>query len=77
MTREGFVFTEPSERDRRSINVVLKDKGRDSLGKAMPVATELIKQIMSPFTEADALRLSKMLGALRDNAYSRLNDITR
>ena len=47
------------------------------LNQAMPVARELIDQIMSSITENDALKLGQMLEVLRDNAYDGLENIAR
>ena len=43
----------------------------------MPVAKEVIDQIMSSFTETDAEKFSQMLEVLRDNAYRGLASIAR
>ncbi|MFC2062549.1 MarR family winged helix-turn-helix transcriptional regulator [Chloroflexota bacterium] len=77
MKKEDLVLTEPSDRDKRSIKVILTDEGREILNRAMPVARDIIEQIMSSFTEPDAQKLSQMLEVLRGNAYHGLEDITR
>ncbi|MFC2062649.1 MarR family winged helix-turn-helix transcriptional regulator [Chloroflexota bacterium] len=77
LKKEDLVLTEPSDRDKRSISVILTDEGREMLNKAMPVARDIIEQIMSSFTEPDSLKLSQMLEVLRDNAHCALEDIAR
>ena len=57
--------------------MLLTDKGRMVLNRAMPVARELIKQIMSSITETDASNLSQTLEVLRDNAYDGLESIAK
>ena len=77
LKRDGLVYTERSDIDKRSVNVFLTDKGRMVLNQAMPVARELIDQVMSSITEADALNLSQTLEVLRDNTYDGLENIAR
>ena len=77
LTKDGLVYTEPHDSDKRMTNVILTDKGREMLNKARPVAQELIDQIMSSFTEADAKKLSQILKVMRGNAYRRLENITK
>lgn len=43
----------------------------------MPVARELIEQIMSSISETDASNLTQTLEVLRDNTYSGLESIAR
>ncbi len=75
LMKEGLVLTKPNNRDKRSINVILTDKGREILNQAMLVAKELIDQIMLSFTESDAEKLGQMLEVLRDNTYHGLEKI--
>jgi DNA-binding MarR family transcriptional regulator len=77
LKREGLVSTSRSEVDKRSINVSLTDKGRMVLNQAMPVARELIDQIMLSITETDALKLSQMLEVLTDNACGGLEKLSK
>ena len=77
LNKEGLVYTERSDIDKRNVNVFLTDKGRIVLNQAIPVARELIDQIMSSITEADAAKLTHMIEVLRDNAYGGLEAIAR
>jgi DNA-binding MarR family transcriptional regulator len=77
LMKEDLVLTKPSDKDRRSTEVILTDKGQEKLKEVMPVANELIDQIMSSFTEADAEKFSQMLELLRGNAYDGLDSITK
>jgi len=77
LKKESLIYTQRSDIDKRNVNVYLTDKGRMVLSKVMPVARELIDQIMSSITEADAAKLTQMIEILRDNAYSRLESIAR
>ena len=77
MKKEGLVTTQRSDTDKRNVNVFLTDKGKMVLSEAMPVARELIDQIMSSITETDASNLTQALDILRDNAYSGLESIAR
>ncbi len=77
LMKEGLVLTKPNNRDKRSINVILTDKGREILNQTMLVAKELIDQIMLSFTESDAEKLGQMLEVLRDNTYHGLEKIAQ
>jgi len=77
LKKEGLVYTERSNIDKRNVNVFLTEKGRMVLNQVMPVAREIIDQIMSSITETDASNLSPMLEVLRDNTYGRLESIAR
>ena len=72
MKREGLVTAERNNRDRRFVNITLTDKGREVLGQTMPVAREIVDQVMSSTTEGDAILLEKLLRVLRQNAQDRL-----
>ncbi|MFC1929785.1 MarR family winged helix-turn-helix transcriptional regulator [Chloroflexota bacterium] len=77
LKKDGLVNTERSDIDKRNVNVFLTDKGRMVLNQATPVAKEFIDQIMSSFTETNALKLTQMIEILRDNAYDGLESISR
>ena len=72
MKREGLITAERNNRDRRFVNITLTDKGREVLGQAMPVAREIVNQVMSSTTEGDAILLEKLLRVLRQNAQGGL-----
>jgi len=76
LKKEGSVVTKRSDIDRRSINIFLTDKGRMVIDQSMPVAEEIIAQLMSSVTEADAIKLSRVLKVLRDNAYDGLEKMS-
>jgi DNA-binding MarR family transcriptional regulator len=77
LMKDGLVFTKPSDKDRRSTEVILTGKGRETLNRSMPVARDLIEKVMSSFTEADAEKFSQMLKVLRDNAYDGFESIIK
>jgi DNA-binding MarR family transcriptional regulator len=77
MGRDGLVKAERDERDRRFVNVALTEKGREVLARAVPVARDIVEQVMSSLTEADTLILKKSLMTLRQNATRGLEDIAK
>ena len=77
MQRDGLVKTERSEKDRRFINITITDKGKRQLERAMPVAKEIVDQIMSSMSKQDALLLEKLLLILRQNALTELEKLTK
>ena len=77
MKRDGLVTTERNKRDKRSINVILTDKGREVLKEAIYVARKIINQVMSSIGEGDALLLEQSLGILRQNAHDGLQEVAK
>lgn len=77
MKRDGLIRTERNPKDRRFVNVSLTDKGREVLMQAMPVAREIVDQVMSSVDEDDALLLEKSLRVLRQNAHRGLEYVAK
>jgi len=77
MKRDGLIRTERNPRDRRFVNVSLTDKGREVLMQAMPVAREIVDQVMSSISEDDAVLLEKSLSALRQSAHQGLEHVAK
>jgi len=77
MRRDGLVTTERNNSDRRLVNIILTDKGREVLSQAMPVARKVMNNVMSSLTEADAALLEKELGVLRQNAHHSLEHVAK
>jgi DNA-binding MarR family transcriptional regulator len=69
MKREGLVEVEPSTTDRRSVNIILTDKGRDKLEQATPVAQEIVEKVMKSVGERSVNGIMKSMGILKQNAY--------
>lgn len=69
MRRDGLVTTERNSNDKRSVNITLTDKGREVLNQAMPVAREIVNQVMSSFTEDDVVPLENSLKVLEQNVH--------
>ncbi len=72
MKNEGLVTSERNKKDKRSVNITLTEKGREVLMQAMPVAREIVDQVMSSITDHDTLLLEKLLRGLRQNTYNSL-----
>jgi len=77
MKRDGLIKPERNPRDRRFVNVSLTDKGREVLMQAMPVAREIVDQVMSSISEDDALLLEKSISVLRQNAHQNLEYVAK
>jgi len=75
MKRDGLVTTERNSSNKRLVNIKLTDKGREVLSKAMPVAQEVVNQVMLSITEGDAALLKEKLTILRQNAHHGLEDL--
>ena len=69
MKQDGLVTAERNSSDKRVVNIKLTDKGRKVLSQAMPVAREVVNQVMSSITEGDMVLLREKLRILRQNAH--------
>ena len=77
MRQDGLVTAERSSSNKRLVNITLTDKGREVLNRAMPVAAEIVDQVMLSIDEGDAVRLEKPLRLLRKNAHQGLEHIAK
>ncbi len=59
------------------MTVTLTDKGRQVLSEATPVSWEIVKEVMSSFSEDDAVLLEKQLRVLRENAHNGLEHVVK
>lgn len=77
LKKDGLVKAERNSKDMRSINIILTEKGQQTLNQAMPVAREIVGQVMLSFEEADVIPLLKDLNALRQNAVEGMGIFTK
>ena len=77
MKQDGLVTVERNSRDKRFVNITLTDKGREVLSQAMPVAQEVVNQVMLSITKGDTSILEKVLRVLRENAHNGLEGLAR
>ena len=75
MRRDGLVAAERNSSNKRLVNITLTDKGREMLNRAMPVAKEIVDQVMLSIAEGDAALLEKHLRTLRQNAHHGLGNV--
>ncbi len=77
MKRDGLVRVERNIKDKRFVSVSLTAKGRKVLKQAMPVAREIVNQVMLSISEGDAIPLEKSLKVLRQNAHDGLEHLAK
>ncbi len=77
MRRDGLVTAERNSSDKRLVNITLTDKGREVLNRCMPMAKEIVDQVMLSIDEDDAALLGKYLRTLRQNAHQGLEHLAR
>ena len=77
MKRDGLVRVERNIKDKRFVSVSLTAKGRKVLKQAMPVAREIVNQVMLSISEGDAVPLEKSLRVLRQNAHDGLEHLAK
>ena len=69
LKRDGLVTTKRESKDKRFVHVRLTDKGREVLNRTIPVAREVVNNVMSSVSEDDAARLEEQLKVLKENAF--------
>jgi DNA-binding MarR family transcriptional regulator len=77
MRQDGLVTAERNSSDKRFVNIKLTDKGREVLSQAMPVAREVVNQVMLSITEGDTALLKEKLRILRQNAHYGLGHVAK
>ncbi len=77
LKRDGLVRVERNIKDKRFFSVSLTAKGRKVLKQAMPVAREIVNQVMLSINEGDAILLEKSLRVLRQNAHDGLEHLAK
>jgi len=77
MRQDGLVTAERNSGNKRLVNITLTDKGRETLNRAMPVAKEVVDQVMLSIDEGDAALLEKYLRTLRQNADDGLGNVAK
>ena len=76
LKRDGLVIAQRGSGDKRFVNVMLTDKGREVVSQSTPVARDIVNQVMSSIREGDAVLLEKQLRVLRQNAHHGLQHLT-
>jgi DNA-binding MarR family transcriptional regulator len=77
LKRDRLVIAERDSRDKRLVNVTLTDRGWEVVGQAIPVARDILKQVMLSISEGDAVLLEKLLRVLRQNAHDGLEHVAK
>lgn len=78
MKRDSLVDVVPSETDKRSVNIVLTEKGLEKLQQAEPVVEEITQKVLVGVTgKMNMAALTKSLAILRDNAMAGLDELSR
>jgi len=76
LKKDGLVTTGRSETDKRSVHIFITDEGRIVLNQSMTAAQEIISQVMSSVSEADAVKFSQILDVLWDNTSSGIEKLS-
>jgi len=68
LKKAGLVNVKRNQRDKRYLNITITDDGQRTLTEAIPVAKEIMEQVMASLSEDDALLLEISLKCLIGNA---------
>ena len=77
MRRDGLIITERNSSDKRLVNIILTNKGREAIDLVLPLARDVVDQVMSSITGGNIALLEKLLRVLRQNAQSGLEDLVK
>ncbi len=72
MERQGVVRREPSPNDRRSVKVVITDKGWKEANRLNPVAQELSREVLSCIEKEQVEALVGIMRTIRESLTPRL-----
>jgi len=72
MERQGIVRREPSPNDRRSVKVVITDKGWKEANQLNPVAQEISREVLSSMDKEQVENLVETMRTLRESLLPRL-----
>jgi DNA-binding MarR family transcriptional regulator len=72
LEREGVVRREPSTDDRRSVKVVITDKGWKEANRLSPIAQEISREVLSCLKREKAEDLVEIMRNLRENLLPRI-----
>ena len=75
MRQDGLVTVERNSSDKRRVNVILTEKGREVLSEVMLVAREVVDQVMLSIAKGDAAQLENTLRVLRQNTQRGLESL--
>ena len=72
LEREGVVRREPSMEDRRSVKVVITDKGWKEANRLSPIAQEISREVLSCLNKEKVEDLVEIMRNLRENLLPRI-----
>jgi DNA-binding MarR family transcriptional regulator len=72
MERQGVVRREPSTDDRRSVKVVITDRGWKEANRLSPIAQEISREALSCLEKAKVEDLVETMRNIRDNLLPRI-----
>lgn len=72
LEREGVVRREPSMEDRRSVKVVITDKGWKEANRLSPIAQEISREVLSCLNKEKVEDLVEVMRNLRENLLPRI-----
>ncbi|OGN99131.1 MAG: hypothetical protein A2Y89_07705 [Chloroflexi bacterium RBG_13_51_18] len=76
MERQGVVHREPSTNDRRSVKVVITDKGWKEANRLSPIAQELSREVLSCLEKEKVEDLVETMRNIRENLLPRIAKTT-
>ena len=76
MERQGVVRREPSTNDRRSVKVVITDRGWNEANRLSPIAQEISREVLSCLDKDRVEDLVETMRNIRENLLPRIAKVT-
>jgi DNA-binding MarR family transcriptional regulator len=71
----GLVSTRRNAKDKRQVNIVMTEKGKDIFAQTQPVIKNMNNNVIQALSEDNTLLLTKFLRVILDNAKAGLAKI--
>jgi DNA-binding MarR family transcriptional regulator len=73
LEKQGVVRKEPSQQDRRSVNVIITDKGWNEANRLSPIAQGISREVISCLERAQIDTLIDIMRSIRNNLLPAIN----
>ena len=70
----GFIRREPKEKDNRSVNIVVTEKGQSATKRMIPIAEKINSEILSCFDDEQVKTLMNLLKQLRKHLLKQIGN---
>ena len=77
MEKSGLVKIKRNKNNQRDVRVSITDKGKKVQSEAVPIAREIVSELMSSFTNDDLIQMQRMCKMMSENTYKSKGEIRK